>query len=59
MSTASSSSGANPRKAMRLQMPLQDNPASISKCVPDEDTTEQFPLLPLARTVMETATPAA
>jgi hypothetical protein len=44
---------------MRLQMPLHDNPASISSCVPDEDTTEQFPPLPLARTVMETATPAA
>jgi hypothetical protein len=44
---------------MRLHMPLHDNPASISNRVPADDTTEQFPPLPLARTVMETATPAA
>jgi hypothetical protein len=44
---------------MRLPIALHDNPASISSRVPDDDTTEQFPLLPLARTVMETATPAA
>ena len=55
MRTASMARGSCPQSNKRRSSSRQERPASISNLVPELETSEQFPLLPLANTVTDTA----